>query len=155
MGLCIHSRHFWLERPTVRHYAETENVNWRFPTGSSLWDQGTPWKKGERTPGEHCPMNELRRAHIGSQRLKRQAWGHHRLSPGSLCICWDVTLVFCENLNSENECIFDIFTSSCKYFPPFGLSYPTLIWGCLPCYCILFHLVWLLSLKDFSFLKRK
>lgn len=71
MGLCIHSRHFRLERPTVRHYAETENVNWRSPTGSSLWDQGTPWKKGKRTPGEHCPMNELRRAHIGSQWLKR------------------------------------------------------------------------------------
>lgn len=37
---------------------------------------------------EHSPLNQLSRAHMGSQRLKWQAWGLQGSIPGPLHICY-------------------------------------------------------------------
>jgi hypothetical protein len=42
-------------------------------------------QKGWRTPGEQGPVNQLSRAHINSQRLRRHAQGMHG-SPQVLCL---------------------------------------------------------------------
>lgn len=58
---------------------------------------GTPCKRGRkdyrrhrdwRTPREHAPPKQPKRAHMGSQSLKWQAWVLHGSGPGSLLVCY-------------------------------------------------------------------
>lgn len=60
-------------RPTGKHYAETESLNWMFPSGLSLWRPGYSTTEGVkdyrgqsgwRPPGEHDPTDQLSRAYM-------------------------------------------------------------------------------------------
>ena len=73
---------------------ERESLNWRSPLSSSLKDQGILRKRrkecgsqrGWRTPAENGPLDQLRKKHMESQRLKWQAQSQHGSGSSPLCI---------------------------------------------------------------------
>lgn len=98
-----HQRGFsqqWMERmqrPTIRHYAES--LNWRSPPGRSLplelreshvtGGAKTVGVRGERTAEEHGPLS-----HLGSANgfTEPQPWGPQGSAPGPLCTCCSFSL---------------------------------------------------------------
>ena len=77
-----------------------ETLNWGSPMGPSLRAWETQWKRGRKycrsqrrwmTPGEHGPLDQLSRAHMGSQ-LKKQAQGMYGSAPGPLHVCYSCLL---------------------------------------------------------------
>lgn len=78
--------------------------------------QGSPWKRrgdiaGVRRDGGHVQnmmrTNQVSRAHMGTQRLKRRVWGVHRSAPGPLCMLLQLAWCF-----GGSRCISDSYACS-------------------------------------------
>lgn len=108
--------------------------------------------RGEwRTPGEHGPLNQLSRMHMGltgTWSSKHGVWmGLHQV----LCIyVMTVSLVFCETVNCENGCVSDSFPCSWSSFPPARL--PCELWYEGFCFVLLYFVLPCLDVVSCYFL---
>lgn len=144
------------DRPYAERIAKLEFSIRSFPAEllEPLWKRGRKHcrsQRGWRALGEHSLLNQLSRAHIGSQRLEWQAQGCQGSTQVPLHICCGCYLaVLWESQPWEAVCLW----LSCLFlrlFSSWWLPRPSLVWRFLPCLCVCMCMcmcvghVWLLS----------